>query len=779
MPNTKLQTAIDELNAVKSFKGSAKENKLVNEVDSALKTLSALTTPYYTGNKIVSRDDLEKISKAYSELFDACAYVITLEGELNNSGFGRASIEAIKTIRNIAMADMRSIQENMMIDDKNKTLLSIISDGRSNSAEIAEEDNVRVQSVGGNLSSRIPLRLTTPDGKTEEVFFTPDTKVETFETEMAKYLADTKNKYPEQDSPYTSIVNSIVKKDYTEIFKFISNSSISVSDLKNNEIRNECINDTMALMDYLKRFLNIVPKNIKTQLLNPDPKNNALREFFIDTVQKASSSAINHRMNIDIAGISTGSSIAKRNTAMSTVADYLGLGKLIAGSRSFKLETNGKVIEGVVQQKAEGLDTTTICKGDEILGIAENEGNKAIDSPELKRQLSDLMVIDFICGNYDRHGQNMLYKTERDENNRLKIVGITGIDNDLSFGSMVSVPEYKDNKFVSPENMRVMRSTTAIKILGLSPEKLDLMLADLNLGNAEKDACHQRLKLLQDQITKDLEYQTQYPDVGIRNGHIRIISDADFSKYSISELQRGFDEKITPNYFDTVVKLQNSIKHSVEKGRYDPPANKTNINYLNVNASRGTANFSQQDPPVIDIEETGKRVKNTIDNFKKMSSSLFGFNSGNNQWMSETVKKLNTRFKEMKNKNTPPSITGEDAAELEALFRQVKKAGENYLKTHPKNPWTPSGKDRKAFARYLSTLDIAHVKDDIIIERDRDRDRDIIRQGTMISVDDLNNRIDTSSKKEDSKKKITNKRKNKSNEIKLDKNNEKNILNTP
>ncbi len=124
-------------------------------------------------------------------------------------------------------------------------------------------------------------------------------------------------------------------------------------------------------------------------------------------------------MNIDVSGMQQGSSIAKRNTAMSTVADYLGLGKLIAGSRSFKLETNGKVIEGVVQQKAEGLDTSTIRKGDEILDITENEGNKAIDSPELKRQLSDLMVIDFICGNYDRHAQNMLYKTERDENNKV------------------------------------------------------------------------------------------------------------------------------------------------------------------------------------------------------------------------------------------------------------------------------------------------------------------------------------------------------------------------
>ncbi len=158
MPNTKLQTAIDELNAVKSFKGSAKENKLVNEVDSALKALSALTTPYYTDNKIVSRDDLEKISKAYSELFDACAYVITLEDELNNSGFGRTSIETIKTIQNIAMVDMRSIQENMILGNNNTTLLSIITDGRSDSAEITQEDNAKVQTVGGNLSSRILLK---------------------------------------------------------------------------------------------------------------------------------------------------------------------------------------------------------------------------------------------------------------------------------------------------------------------------------------------------------------------------------------------------------------------------------------------------------------------------------------------------------------------------------------------------------------------------------------------------------------------------------------------
>ena len=45
-----------------------------------------------------------------------------------------------------------------------------------------------------------------------------------------------------------------------------------------------------------------------------------------------------------------------------------------------------------------------------------------------------MQIIDYICLNTDRHGANMMYHFSND--NPPKFLGVTGIDNDNSFGTM-------------------------------------------------------------------------------------------------------------------------------------------------------------------------------------------------------------------------------------------------------------------------------------------------------------------------------------------------------
>ena len=65
--------------------------------------------------------------------------------------------------------------------------------------------------------------------------------------------------------------------------------------------------------------------------------------------------------------------------------------------------------------------------------------------------LADMQVLDYLCGNVDRHGANLVYQL--DDNG--KIIGIQGIDNDSSFarfsGQMKAV-----NRLFGLEQMNVM-----------------------------------------------------------------------------------------------------------------------------------------------------------------------------------------------------------------------------------------------------------------------------------------------------------------------------------
>ena len=47
---------------------------------------------------------------------------------------------------------------------------------------------------------------------------------------------------------------------------------------------------------------------------------------------------------------------------------------------------------------------------------------------------------------------------------------------------------------------------------------------------------------------------------------------------------------------------------------------------------------------------------------------------------------------------------------MEAMFKQIRMSGENYVKTHP-NPWTTSGKNRLKMAKLMAEMEIHYGPD--------------------------------------------------------------------
>ena len=214
-----------------------------------------------------------------------------------------------------------------------------------------------------------------------------------------------------------------------------------------------------------------------------------------------------------VAGIKVGSDVTKRNEATSVLADFLGISDMMMKSSTVKLDVEGEKIDGLRMDKALGIEGADVNK-------KETASGKTVHlTPEAIKQLFILQVFDILCGQIDRHQGNYLArcKTKGDE---LLIEGVTGIDNDLSFGTLsyqdivmkkkqIHVANKMESLEVYNEKTKKIESVApaidadfANKILALKPEMIDLLLGRL-LDKDELSACKDRLKGLQQYMVKE------------------------------------------------------------------------------------------------------------------------------------------------------------------------------------------------------------------------------------------------------------------------------------
>ena len=386
------------------------------------------------------------------------------------------------------------------------------------------------------------------------------------------------------------------------------------------------------------------------------------------------------------------------------------MGSVIAGARSFEIKIGNETKQGTFQQKAAGTDIDRVARGNEIaeIGREYKDGDYgAVNTASLKRQLSDLMVLDYICGNADRHLSNMLYLTGRTRNEKVVITGIKGIDNDMSFGKKATI---ENSRMVNPEDMRIMRRTTAHRVLDLTPDKLDLMLSDMDFTKAEKEACHSRLKKLQDKLKADMEVQRKTKTTKTAEGRILVVPDELFKEYHVSSLGASGEGKGGENYFDNIKKLPRMLNRDlIQREKY--VKEEDTIRYVDATATGGSMNFVREDVRTdLDMEAVSDRLNIMKQNFEKLGSKWFTKDTGHFQWMQKSLKQLTDKFTELNMKRQAKgayALEKSDVIKLEALFRQIRMASTNYADTH-KNPITSSGKARRDIAREMMDLRVVY-----------------------------------------------------------------------
>lgn len=451
--------------------------------------------------------------------------------------------------------------------------------------------NIAVE--GGQQSARMPITYVNKNGKEVSGYFTENTVFDSKRDHDALFQRCAGDN-PRYMQAFQAIYNN---KTIQERFKRGSHSNA----YKNRQAK---VYETNELRGVFAAELKLLAdQGVDVDELNNDP------EFSVRMFQFLSGMSANRTKSGILnwnAGVSEGSVLEERNAAMTAMADLLGVPDLLARSVKMQVKNGDRVMSGVFMEKALGTDIAKVTYDDELSEITDKNIRGRI-SNNAKKQLSDLQVLDFICGNVDRHNGNMMYITKRNGDGNVVIDGVQGIDNDCSFGVIDAEDQINGiNQLKGLAYLERMSSDMANHIMVLTPEILRTTLRPFHLKQEQVEACINRVKMVQAQITRSTVYN---PDFKIINNNqwsrvpIDITEDtylagvADRLPDSIRGTLRSIDQKRVLN--EKLRKLDARLAPSGE-------------------VAHGNA---EEIDPILETErtksETFKHLKNTLEDVKK------------------------------------------------------------------------------------------------------------------------------------------------------------------
>lgn len=259
-----------------------------------------------------------------------------------------------------------------------------------------------------------------------------------------------------------------------------------------------------SVFEMIDKALEMVPFNketfcemAKTALQCEQTKKSAVLDALFLPLSTLRGKRLAAKGNADTAHIKndTEKGINMRNVMTSIMAKMLHVPELIAKSHAAKLTLDGKEQHGILMEEAHGKSMAVIDR----------------DAPydeDLLRQIQNLQLLDFICAQLDRHMDN--YFVQSDETG--KLVKITGIDNDLSFGALTT-EQFQSLEYLTHacpcmdekgklRNFERMDPQFVQAVMNLSETEIDFFLSSY-LAAEERSALLDRITALQKAL---LEY---------------------------------------------------------------------------------------------------------------------------------------------------------------------------------------------------------------------------------------------------------------------------------
>ncbi len=332
----------------------------------------------------------------------------------------------------------------------------------------------QVKKMGNVLSTRYLLSYE-EDGVTKEVFFTPEQNSglrSTFMQIVDSAIEDHPG-YKDVLSGYRDLYLSKRRNEYKSLPSIppdIPYEKIGISKERAGELNSDKAFDKV-LHDIVTGVFNIINRN--------------------DFSEK-------YGMRLD-----KGRRLELRNVAMSDVSDSLGLGGLLAKSKTVKVMCGGRIIEGVAMDKADGYDLGTVLDhgNHPMASIPVDKIDEVYNTPEGLKSLADIYIVDYICLNPDRHENNMMYRFSGMDTGNPRFLGVVGIDHDTSFGDKVPKDDKRTNKLCPIDSMKVISKEIADEITKPGYfDELSKKLKTRGLADSELKAVRDRVEKINERI---------------------------------------------------------------------------------------------------------------------------------------------------------------------------------------------------------------------------------------------------------------------------------------
>ena len=522
MPDNNIQELYQELKASQST--SQNYAPFLQSMETLDSEMKALMEPDENGWKLLTPERFKSFSEKYRDAG------IKLEQYL--AGTASTQDPAERLIREKAeklaalMAKDASVfrRYNPASPRSQKSLPTLLEESR---IPVIDISSTNLSSVGGAQSSRVPMSFVGPDGQTMTGVFTRASYFDPLGkfNRAAEKAANQPGVTP-QGADLLKNFMSAYKTYYTQNAdpkKPVSNAPTMLDRfLRNSRKSTGSTNWTMST-DKIVSEIALV-NGMSADAVKQACGKKALNSLASDMKSMAFETYIN---SFEV-GMTDKARVDTKNAGMSIVADLLGVPNVICRAQPVKIkDAKGNIVEGTFMEMARGTDPNSpgregIRAGKSSLKHTDGRGLESI---------ADLQVLDYICGNVDRHGGNLFYQFDDDG----KLIGVQGIDNDSSFGTFT--PQLKKDAVrrlpVAP-TMGVISKKTADLIMNTSPSELAFALRGTIDEPSIKASCD-RLKIMQHVISlsrKQLDQNTR----DIKYPYLRELTTEEFANADIKKL---------------------------------------------------------------------------------------------------------------------------------------------------------------------------------------------------------------------------------------------------
>lgn len=404
-----------------------------------------------------------------------------------------------------------------------------------------------------------------------------------------------------------------------------------------------------------------------------------------------------------IAGIELRSNVSDRNCAMTRIANFLGLGRLLADSHSMTIvdKTNGTKMNGVFMTTSKGTTYENLLFMPGYVGAVaaldrRRNPSAYIDLKDggLKKDIADLQILDYICGSTDRHQGNMTYTFEDTEAERPHMIGIQGIDNDMSMGLLVPNEKVRAQSLPALRDMGVISESVAKKVNKMTKEDLTFVLKGLKLSSREIDAAWNRTKQIKKWIKKTQRYgeHTNY-----REDQLIIIPDDQFGEIDFKSF---CDRHHEGNYYNDIYRLPGVLRDDRNKDikkeenyqialKYNPNARKPKkvlnyekeekISYIEADLTRLALTKDVRDM-------NQKTVRDFMDKLMNLADNNLDTRHDPYKAVYRTAEQIDRWYERYQEGMA-------EEKELKELFQNAAQACQDYINDH--DPWFADGKKRQ------------------------------------------------------------------------------------